>query len=143
MRQELKNLKMAVDKDKGKKGKKKSGKKKGKKGKKGKKSGKKKGKKEKDLTPDRSIESLYEELVEQGIIVRPPKVLIKDFLGEFNYSGAVLRQRNVEPQVSAHDVRRAITEYCILPMGSQRVSDLNKSMLIMSKQDCSDISLRP
>ena len=53
MRQELKNLKMAVDKDKGKKGKKKSGKKKGKKGKKGKKSGKKKGKKEKDLTPDR------------------------------------------------------------------------------------------
>ena len=56
MRQELKNLKAAVDKEKGKKGKgKKSGKKK--KGKKGKKSGKgkkgKKGKKEKDLTPDR------------------------------------------------------------------------------------------
>ena len=74
MRQELKNLKMAVDKDKGKKGKKKSGKKKGKKGKKGKKSGKKKGKKEKDLTPDRSIESLYEELVEQGVLTRTPKV---------------------------------------------------------------------
>ena len=75
MRQELKNLKMAVDKDKGKKGgKKKSGKKKGKKGKKGKKSGKKKGKKEKDLTPDRSIESLYEELVEQGVLARTPKV---------------------------------------------------------------------
>merc|ERR1712226_1341863 len=67
MRQELKNLKLAVDRDKGKKGKK--GKKSGKK----KKGGKKK-KKEKDLTADRTIESLYEELVAEGIIVQSPKV---------------------------------------------------------------------
>merc|ERR1712136_315724 len=53
MREELNNLKMALDRNKGKKGKK--GKKSGKKG--------KKGKKDKDLTADRTIESLYEELV--------------------------------------------------------------------------------
>ena len=58
-----------MDRDKGKKGKKgkKSGKKK--KGGKKKKSGKgkkgKKGKKEKDLTADRTIDSIYEELVSQ------------------------------------------------------------------------------
>lgn len=46
--------------------------------KKGKKSGKKgkKGKKEKDLTVDRTIESLYEELVQQGILGRVPNVII-------------------------------------------------------------------
>ena len=44
-------------------------------GKKGGKKGKK-GKKEKDLTPDRTIESLYEELVSEGIIVRHNKVYI-------------------------------------------------------------------
>jgi len=44
--------------------------------KKGKKSGKKgkKGKKDKDLTADRTIESLYEELVQQGVLVRCPQV---------------------------------------------------------------------
>jgi len=76
------------------------------------------------LTPDRSIESLYEELVEQGVLVRPPKVHMHDFLGEFNYLGTVLRQRNLEPQISLHDVRRVVTEYCILPMGSQKVHEL-------------------
>ena len=79
----LKFPSQAIDRDKGKKGKKgkKSGKKKKKKGKK---SGKgKKKKKEKDLTPDRSIESLYEELVMEGIIVRCPKVSLTEYEGEW------------------------------------------------------------
>ena len=44
--------------------------------KKGKKSGKKgkKGKKDKDLTADRTIESLYEELVQQGVLTKPLEV---------------------------------------------------------------------
>ena len=50
------------------------------------------------------------------------QVHMTDFLGEFNYLGTVLRQRNLEPQVSLHDVRRVVTEYCILPMGSQKAS---------------------
>lgn len=46
--------------------------------KKGKKSGKKgkKGKKDKDLTADRTIESLYEEMVQQGVLVQPQQVCL-------------------------------------------------------------------
>jgi len=129
MRQELKNLKMAVDRDKGKKGKKgKSGKKKKKKSKSGKKG--KKGKKEKDLTPDRTIESLYQELVTEGIIVRHPKTMLTDFEGEYSYLGTTLRQANIEPMPSLSDVRRLIAEFAILPLGSPAVHE--KSPLIRS-----------
>ncbi|ESO02564.1 hypothetical protein HELRODRAFT_188756 [Helobdella robusta] len=168
MRQELKNLKLAIDKDKGKKGKgkSKSGKKKGKKG-------GKKGKKQKDLTPDRSlmilkesrhllhvsprfarqhtsmknkkkdrdmtgnrsktIESLYEELVCEGIIKRPAKCKLKDFVGEYSYIGTLLKLANIEPSPSLGDVRRIITEYAILPLGSAVVHEkapLTKSILL-------------
>merc|ERR1719494_802865 len=140
MRQELKNLKLAVDREKGKKkGKKgKSGKKSGKKkkkksGRKSGKKGKKKGKKEKDLTADRTIESLYEELVAEGILVQYPKISLQDYIGEYSYLGTTLRQANIEPMPSLADVRRVITEFCILPLGSQAVherSPLVKSALI-------------
>ncbi|KAJ3270956.1 Dynein regulatory complex protein 11 [Terramyces sp. JEL0728] len=70
---ELKNLKLAVEKEgKGKKGKKGKGGKKG--GKKGKKDKGKKGKKEKDLTANRTMESLIEELVKAGLL---QKVLVE------------------------------------------------------------------
>ena len=58
-----------MERDKGKKGK---INKKRKKGKKGQKKGKKK--KDKDLTPDRTTESLFEEMVMNGIIKQYPKV---------------------------------------------------------------------
>ncbi|KAJ3254876.1 Dynein regulatory complex protein 11 [Boothiomyces macroporosus] len=70
---ELKNLKLAVEKEgKGKKGKKGKGGKKG--GKKGKKDKGKKGKKEKDLTANRTMDSLIEELVKAGLF---QKVLVE------------------------------------------------------------------
>ncbi|XP_044890602.1 dynein regulatory complex protein 11 isoform X2 [Felis catus] len=78
MRQELKNLKLAVNREKEqpvKAGKKKGGKKK-KKGKKG-----KKGKKDKDLTADRTTESLYRELVEEGLLIRALNVNLSDYIG--------------------------------------------------------------
>ncbi|CAM9361889.1 unnamed protein product [Lampetra planeri] len=128
MREELRNLKLVVEKDRGKKGKKKKGgtKKKNKKG------GKKK-KKEKDLTPDRTIESLFEELVLQGILIRPPKVQLSDFLGEYSYLGTTLRQADIEPMPSLSDVRQLVALYAILPLGSQAVHEkapLVKSMLL-------------
>ncbi len=45
----------------------------------------KKGKKEKDLTPDRTIESLFEELAQEGVIPRLPKTRLSEFLGDFRY----------------------------------------------------------
>lgn len=74
-------LKIALDKDRAAKGKKvkKGGKKARRTGKKGKK------KKEKDLTPDRTTESLFEELVINGILVKYPEFYMKSYLGDRAY----------------------------------------------------------
>jgi len=65
----------------------------------------------------RTIESLYEELVSEGIIVRPSKVSLADYVGEYSFLGTTLRQANIEPMPSLTDVRRLVTEYTILPLG--------------------------
>ncbi|MCJ8729858.1 hypothetical protein PDJAM_G00111240 [Pangasius djambal] len=123
MRQELKNLKLVVDRDKG--NKKKKGKKSNKKKKKkAKKSGKKKKKKkEKDLTADRTTESIYEELVLEGILIQPMTVKLCDYLGEYSYLGTSLRQADIEPMPSLSDVRQLIALYGVLPLGSQCVHE--------------------
>ncbi|XP_077926139.1 dynein regulatory complex protein 11 [Halichoerus grypus] len=131
MRQELKNLKLAVDREKEppvKAAKKKGGKKKGKKGKKG-----KRGKKDKDLTADRTIESLYKELVEEGLLIQALKVNLSDYIGEYSYLGTTLRQVSIEPMPSLLDVRQLIALYGILPLGSATVHEkapLVKSLLL-------------
>ncbi|XP_071343991.1 dynein regulatory complex protein 11 [Trachinotus anak] len=112
MRQELADWKLAVDKDKG--GKTKGNAKK----KKGSKSGKKK-KKEKDLTADRTLESLCQELVEQGLLKKANNVRLQDYLGDYSYLGTTLRQNDIEPMPSLSDVRQILTLYAILPLGSQ------------------------
>ncbi|XP_068563222.1 dynein regulatory complex protein 11 [Cebidichthys violaceus] len=116
MRQELAELKLAVDKDKG--GKTKGNAKK----KKGSKSGKKK-KKEKDLTADRTLESLCQELVEQGLLKQANNVRLQDYLGDYNYLGTTLRQNDIEPMPSLSDVRQVLSLYAILPLGSQVVHE--------------------
>ncbi|XP_039609173.1 dynein regulatory complex protein 11 isoform X2 [Polypterus senegalus] len=129
MREELKNLKLAVDKDKG--GRTKTSKKQKKK--KGGKSGKKK-KKEKDLTSDRTIESLYQELVEQGILKQANNATLKDYLGEYSYLGTTLRQTDIEPMPSLSDVRQVISLNAVLPLGSACVHEnapLVKSILLV------------
>ncbi|KAM5268668.1 dynein regulatory complex protein 11 isoform 2-T2 [Hipposideros larvatus] len=80
MRQELKNLKLAVNREKElpARTRKKKGGKNGQKGKKGK---KEKRQKDKDLTADRSIESLFKELVEEGLLIQPLKVNLSDYIG--------------------------------------------------------------
>ncbi|XP_051046727.1 dynein regulatory complex protein 11 isoform X1 [Phodopus roborovskii] len=131
MRQELKNLKLAVNKEiehpiRGKKGKKQG------KGKRGKKRGKR-GKKDKDLTADRTIESLYKELVEEGLLIQALKVNLSDYIGEYSYLGTTLRQVAIEPMPSLLDVRQLITLYGILPLGSPEVHEkapLVKSLLL-------------
>ncbi|XP_053115050.1 IQ and AAA domain-containing protein 1-like isoform X3 [Hemicordylus capensis] len=117
MREELKNLRLAVDLEETKAPKprkpKSAKKKKG-----------KKGKKEKDLTPERTIDSLYEELVLQGIVKRPQKVHLADYSGDFCYLGTILRQQEIEPIPSMLDVRQNIAMYAILRLGSPTVHEL-------------------
>ena len=77
-----------MERDKGKKGK--ISKKRKRVKKKASKKGKKK--KDKDLTPDRTTESLYEELVLNGIIKTYPKVRLNEFLGDISYTGDISQQ---------------------------------------------------
>ncbi|XP_034145759.1 dynein regulatory complex protein 11 isoform X1 [Esox lucius] len=132
MRQEVKNLKLTVDREKEKKKKQKGKKGSKKKKKKGKKSVKKK-KKVKDLTADRTIESLYEELVLEGLLIRPMNIKLSEYIGEFSYMGTTLRQADIEPMPSLSDVRQLIALYGILPLGSQAVHEkapLIKALLL-------------
>lgn len=123
MRQELEILQAALDRDRAQKGKKakKSTKKTRRSGKKSKK------KKEKDLTPDRTTESLFEELVTNGIIKKYPQIPIKSYLGDRAYA----QRSGINP--TPGDVRQVMMEYCILPLGSLTIRNFApcvKSLLI-------------
>nr|CAH8821029.1 unnamed protein product [Trichobilharzia regenti] len=116
LREELRNLKMAIDKERVKRVTKKRSKK-------GRKSKKGKRRRDKDITPDRTLISLYEELALAGIIKKVEKCSMSEYYGEYSYLGITLRQANIEPQSSLSDVRRLVTEYAILPLGSQTVHE--------------------
>lgn len=109
MRKELEILQSALDRDRASKGKKpkKSSKKTRRSGKKSKK------KKEKDLTPDRTTESLFEELVMNGIIRKCPEKYLNSYLGEISF----VARSGLNP--TPGDVRQVITQYCVLPLGSE------------------------
>ncbi|NXE23253.1 DRC11 protein, partial [Ardeotis kori] len=104
MRRELENLRLAVDGDKS--------------------DQQKKGKREKllSLVP-RTIDSLYRELVEEGLLMKAKTVRLCDYIGKFNYVGTALRQQGAEPVPSLADVRQLVALYGILPLGSQTVHE--------------------
>uniref|UniRef100_I3MFY6 IQ motif containing with AAA domain 1 n=1 Tax=Ictidomys tridecemlineatus TaxID=43179 RepID=I3MFY6_ICTTR len=138
MRQELKNLKLAVNKEielpvrAGKKGKKVSVRTWGGVG----------GRPLQDGHPRASwgtssrpwtIESLFKELVEEGLLIQARKVNLSDYIGEYSYLGTTLRHVSIEPMPSLLDVRQLITLYGILPLGSAAVHEkapLVKSLLL-------------
>ncbi|XP_075983177.1 dynein regulatory complex protein 11 [Anticarsia gemmatalis] len=135
MRSELELLQAAYDRDRAQKGKK--SKKQQKKVRRGGKKSKKK--KEKDLTPDRTTESLFEELVTNGIIRPYPLVNIDDYIGEKCYVGAAFREEGQEAAPCLGDIRQLVKEYCILPLGSEHVrnnSPLVRSVLISGPPAC-------
>lgn len=111
MRQELEILQAALDRDRAQKGKKSK-----KSAKKARRSGKKsKKKKEKDLTPDRTTESLFEELVSNGIIKKVPERPLSTFLGDRAYA----ERSGINP--TPGDIRQVMVEYAILPLGSDTI----------------------
>ena len=60
------------------------------------------------MTPDRTTESLFEELVMNNVIKAYPKVKLKEYLGNISYRGAHLKSRGVEPAPGPADVSRSI-----------------------------------
>ncbi|XP_056206542.1 dynein regulatory complex protein 11 [Falco biarmicus] len=129
MQQKLEKLRLAVDGEKSEK------QKKGRKREKKKKTTtrKKITEMEEDLTPDRTIDSLYRELVEEGLLIKAKSVNLSDYVGEYSYLGTTLRQVDIEPMPSLADVRQLIALYGILPLGSQTVHEkapLVKALLL-------------
>uniref|UniRef100_A0A8C6HCC8 IQ motif containing with AAA domain 1 like n=1 Tax=Mus spicilegus TaxID=10103 RepID=A0A8C6HCC8_MUSSI len=125
MRQELKNLRLAVDREETRPLK--SPKKKG-----GKKSGKKK--KEKDLTPDRSVDSLFEELVIIGLIKKSALVTLSDYIGDCLYLRSTLTLANKMPMPSLFDIRQNMALYGVLRLGSHDIhtmAPLVRSILLV------------
>ncbi|KAK1897172.1 Dynein regulatory complex protein 11 [Dissostichus eleginoides] len=104
MRQELAEWKLAVDKDKG--GKTKAN-----------------AKKKKGSKTDRTLESLCQELVEQGLLKQANNVRLQDYMGDYSYLGTTLRQNDIEPMPSLSDVRQVLSLYAVLPLGSQYVHE--------------------
>ncbi|KFV49496.1 IQ and AAA domain-containing protein 1, partial [Gavia stellata] len=81
----------------------------------------------------RTIDSLYTELVEEGLLIKAKTVNLSDYVGEYSYLGTTLRQVDVEPMPSLADVRQLIALYGILPLGSQTVHEkapLVKALLL-------------
>ncbi|XP_028735297.1 IQ and AAA domain-containing protein 1-like [Peromyscus leucopus] len=115
MRQELKNLRLAVDKEEGrplKAPKKKAAKKSGKK------------RKEKDLTPDRTVDSLFEELVVIGLIKKSMLVTLNDYIGDCLYLGSTLTLANKMPMPSLFDIRQNMALYGVLRLGSHDIHSM-------------------
>ena len=90
---DIEALQLALDRDKGLKGKrtKKAQKKIRRSGKKNKK------RKEKDLTPDRTTESLFEELLIQGIVKLHSEIPLTSFQGEKSFINHNLREKKKDP----------------------------------------------
>ncbi|KAF7386951.1 hypothetical protein HZH66_011403 [Vespula vulgaris] len=129
LRDDIEALQAALDRDKGIKSKR------GKKTQKRiRRSGKKnKKKKEKDLTPDRTTESLFEELLTQGIIKLYRETPLADFKVERSYANYELLQNDKNILPTLGDIRQLIREYCILPLGNSILRELTplvRSVLI-------------
>uniref|UniRef100_A0A8B9FVW6 IQ motif containing with AAA domain 1 n=1 Tax=Amazona collaria TaxID=241587 RepID=A0A8B9FVW6_9PSIT len=80
-----------------------------------------------------TIDSLYEELVEEGLLIKAKTVNLSDYVGEYSYLGTTLRQADREPVPSLADVRQLIALYGILPLGSEIVHEkapLVKALLL-------------
>ncbi|KAM5255338.1 IQ and AAA domain-containing protein 1-like [Ctenodactylus gundi] len=114
MRQELRNLRLAVDREEEryvKAPKKMPEKKTGK-------------KKEKDLTLGRSVDSLYEELVTFGLLKKSDRVALKDYVGDCLYLGSTLTWANKLPMPSLFDIRQNMALYGVLRLGSPDIHSL-------------------
>ncbi|XP_066045406.1 dynein regulatory complex protein 11 [Chamaea fasciata] len=128
MQEKLLNIKKALDGETGPQGK-------AKKGEKGSKTpGKKKiSELERDLTPDRTIDSLYQELAEEGLLIEVEHVHLSDYIGYYNCLRSIPRETGAQPVPSIPEVRQLVALYGILPLGSQTVHEnapLVKSLLL-------------
>lgn len=77
----------------------------------------KRGRKDKDLTPDRSLESLLDELVQAGVIRSHPPATVTHFIGPASTIDPMQRKCKRDSLPLMGDIRSAVIEHCIFPLG--------------------------
>ncbi|NXD01552.1 DRC11 protein, partial [Certhia familiaris] len=81
----------------------------------------------------RTIDSLYQELAEEGLLIKVKDVNLSDYIGYYDCLRNILRETGAQPMPSIPEVRQLVTLYGILPLGSQTVREnapLVKSLLL-------------
>ncbi|NXE97081.1 DRC11 protein, partial [Menura novaehollandiae] len=81
----------------------------------------------------RTIDSLYQELAEEGLLVKVKTVNLSDYMGYYDCLRNIPRQAGAQPMPSIPEVRQLVALYGILPLGSQTVHEnapLVKSLLL-------------
>ncbi|NXI82050.1 DRC11 protein, partial [Rhipidura dahli] len=81
----------------------------------------------------RTIDSLYQELAEAGLLIKVKNVNLSDYIGYYDCLRNIPRPAGAQPMPSIPEVRQLVTLYGILPLGSQTVHEnapLVKSLLL-------------
>ncbi|NWV05574.1 DRC11 protein, partial [Ptilonorhynchus violaceus] len=82
----------------------------------------------------RTIDSLYQELAEEGLLIKVQNVNLSEYIGYYDCQRHIRRERGTQPLPSIPDIRQLVALYGILPLGSQIVHEnapLVKSMLLV------------
>ncbi|TKC45376.1 hypothetical protein EI555_005638, partial [Monodon monoceros] len=82
-------------------------------------------KKEEDLTPDRSVDSLFEELIIFGLLKKCETLALKDYVGDCLCLGSTLNLANKLPMPSLFDIRQNVALYGVLRLGERQEPDPN------------------
>ncbi|CAF4657883.1 unnamed protein product [Rotaria sp. Silwood1] len=82
---------------------------------------KKRSKKVKDIVANRTNDSIFEELVETGIILPTKSVHQQDFIGDYQYLTEIMRYNEKEPMPSLLDCQQLVILQIIFPLCSQNV----------------------
>ncbi|XP_046493025.1 IQ and AAA domain-containing protein 1-like [Neodiprion pinetum] len=77
--------------------------------------------KKKEQGPTPTIEELFTELVNTGIIREYPDVKMSDWKGDVSYQNTEALREFREPRNCLGDVVQPIMEYCVLPVGSKEI----------------------
>ncbi|NWW14405.1 DRC11 protein, partial [Oreocharis arfaki] len=82
----------------------------------------------------RTIDSLYQELAEAGLLIKVKNVNLSDYFGYYDCLRNIPCQPGAQPMPSIPEVRQLVALYGILPLGSQTVHEnapLVKSLLLV------------
>lgn len=79
---------------------------------------------------DRSLESLREELLEQGLLVKTPEVHFRDFLAAHTYAQRGQKAGDIDAEPSLLAIRNRLIELCVLPLVSGLVRERCQNVLL-------------